>query len=423
MALLRDSGGFMLCLLMSVFIYGQQNPFDVYRTSNPNPQSKNLSDYRIPQVKTLELESDAYHEPVRIAAVTPLEKDSLEAGLTSPFDVYSRSDDPLKPIPNPLKARNVDLPEKRIEYDSTPIPLTNLDKSSGDLIINPDIDQSTPIDLENKGALNNPFDVADKSTSIPEQSQSESKDNSPDQYDIQSVENRAAPEVESSLPKDQKVKGYFNSLLTNYVFWILLGFLVLLTFIVNINRKLIPEISKSLISDNYLRITYREYNKGFTQFLSYLLYLNFFAQAGLFAFLAQKPLFGDFTWPWYYFIGGAFGVYMVRHIVLWILGSFFPVHRETSQFSFVIMQFNLFIGLILFGLNWLLAFGMTELSKPLIFIGLSAVVLLYLIRQFRGLLLSARIVSHYKFHFFLYLCAVEFAPILMLYKVVAESFS
>ena len=421
MGLLKVLATFILLVFITIGLKGQQNPFDVYRTSNPDAQQENLTGYSMPKNQIIQPESNSISkEPERMAALT-INRDSSDRTFENPFDVYAPRENTAS-IPNPL--HNPDL-----------------DKSEGDVIgeiksfeDNPEkieikenkvtkVPETTIHEVQDEILLNNPFDVSDEVTSREATAESKNPINSPDQYDIVGEPKQAVSEIESALPKDQKVKGYFNNLLTNYVFWILLGFLVLLTFVININRKLIPEISKSLISDNYLRITYREYNKGFTQFLSYLLYLNFFVQAGLFTYLAQKPLFGEFTWPWYYFVGGAFGIYMIRHIVLMTLGSFFPVHRETSQFSFVIMQFNLFIGLILFGLNWLLAFGITELSKPLIFIGLSTVVLLYLIRQFRGLLLGARIVSHYKFHFFLYLCAVEFAPILMLYKVVVESFS
>ncbi len=428
-----------LCYLVSLMLFaisvnGQQNPFDVYRKADPSPTKINNARFQNPIENTSvveienrisQVESQSEDMPEKMAVLTSAKTISIDSLADNPFDVFSDRSVSLR-TKNPLaNTRSEAIPEKLL---FTPVSSTE-DSSSGiekPLPVEPRHIESVDnlllkIDSKNQSVDDNPFNIDNvkhrktKAEVDPQNDVSE--------YNLEPSELDSSAAIQGALPKDKKVKGYFNNILTNYIFWILLGFLVLLTFVVNINRKLIPEISKSLLSDNYLRITYREYNKGFTQFLSYLLYVNFFAQAGVFMFLAQKPLTGIFNFPWYYFIGGVTGVYLIRHLVLWILGSLFPVQKEASQFSFVIMQFNLFLGLILFGMNWLLAFGTENLSKPAIFAGLGAILFMFLLRQFRGLLLSARILSHYKFHFFLYLCAVEFAPLLMFYKVILANFT
>jgi hypothetical protein len=424
-------------MLFAISVNGQQNPFDVYRKADPSPTKISKSRFQNPIEKTsiaeidnrIPLEdSNLEAAPEKMATLTPDRNSSIDSLNDNPFNVFAdrsvsiRSENPL------TKTTTVEIPENHIitpsvsTGDSTIVADNPV--SSKPELIEPEPIERTGIllEMDDKGQdiYHNPFNVSNgQDASIP----NAEPFNDVSDYNIESSGLDSSSAIQGALPKDKKVKGYFNNILTNYIFWILLGFLVLLTFVVNINRKLIPEISKSLLSDNYLRITYREYNKGFTQFLSYLLYTNFFAQAGVFMFLAQKPLTGTFNFPWYYFIGGITGIYLVRHLVLWVLGSLFPVQKEASQFSFVIMQFNLFLGLILFGLNWLLAFGTENLSKPVIFAGLGSILIMFLLRQFRGLLLGARILSHYKFHFFLYLCAVEFAPLLLLYKVISANFS
>ncbi len=210
------------------------------------------------------------------------------------------------------------------------------------------------------------------------------------------------------------VESRFQNILSNYIFWVLFLSLVLITFIVNINRSLVPEIFKSLTSDNQFRVIHREFSKGFSSVLYYLLYVVFLAQGALFFYLLQReyvPADRQVSFLW--FILALFLIYGMKHTILFVLNLLFPVEKEVSQYSFILMQFNICLGIILFCINWFLAFTPTEMAKIAGILGLVLFVILYFVRQFRGLLVSARILVFSKFHFFLYLCVVDVLPVVI----------
>lgn len=219
-----------------------------------------------------------------------------------------------------------------------------------------------------------------------------------------------------SAPEIQKkdVESRFQNILSNYIFWVLFLSLVLITFIVNLNRSLIPEIFQSLTSDNQFRAIHREFSKGFSSVLYYLLYVVFLVQGALFFYLLQReyvPVDQLVSYLW--FILALFVIYGIKHTILFVLNLLFPVEKEVSQYSFILMQFNICLGIILFGINWFIAFTPAEMAKIAGILGLGLFVILYFVRQFRGLLVSARILVFNKFHFFLYLCVVDVLPVVI----------
>ena len=106
-------------------------------------------------------------------------------------------------------------------------------------------------------------------------------------------------------------------------------------------------------------------------------------------------------------------IYLIRHLTLWFLGSIFSITKETSQYSFTINQFNIMNGLMLLVLNYFIAFSPEQIAKPLIVVGISILVLQYIYRSVRGLLLSVRFLFGEQIHFFLYLCTCEIIPFMV----------
>ena len=113
--------------------------------------------------------------------------------------------------------------------------------------------------------------------------------------------------------------------------------------------------------------------------------------------------------------------YFIKHAVLRAIGFIFPVQKEISYYSFTIIAFNIFLGIALLPINSLISFSNDKVANICLYLGVIFFLLLYCIRQLRGMFLAANYLTFQKFHFFVYLCTVEIAPILILTKIIFTS--
>ncbi|MBK8502035.1 MAG: DUF4271 domain-containing protein [Saprospiraceae bacterium] len=196
-----------------------------------------------------------------------------------------------------------------------------------------------------------------------------------------------------------------------------------LGFLLAVNRSIVKKAYRAIANDNYLRFLYREYKS--MPWLYWLFYFHFFINAGFFTYLFLHY----FQW---YQAGSVvvltlcilfvMGTYLLKHMALGTIGSTFPVEKETSLYGFVTMLVNILLGLALVPINLLVAFGPEMVVPFAIWIGISLVVLMYSFRQLKGLFISGRLVRAYLFHFFLYLCSAEIAPLLIVGKLALGNF-
>ncbi len=206
----------------------------------------------------------------------------------------------------------------------------------------------------------------------------------------------------------------------NFLFWIIVILLVLLVLVLQISRGVLSSVYQSLFSYNMLRMTYREQlGWGNVQYLS--LYVLFWLNAGLFVFLLQYQLgvhssYGQLT-TFLGCVGGVSLVFMTKHLILYVIAQVFPITKEVKMYNFIVIISGILIGLLLAPINIFIAFA-SQLSNTLIYVALGMVAAIYLVRTFRSLAISANLWTVHRFHFFIYLCAVEIAPLLILVKFV-----
>ncbi len=375
----------ILVFFCNTCLYAQKtNPFDVYR--NAKDSSKNDSVVLIS--KTIKPAAKAVPKP-------PANTINSKSNRNNPFDV-NRSHGKNHPTGT---LENNFIKTAEITGIKTENPILDTIQADPEDVVKDINNSSNPFNIENMG-----------SKVVPDSG-------------IQSAtESKPPPKPPIAGNSEQQVETAFKKIISNYFFWILFGWLILITFIVNVNRSFIPELCQSLISENYFRVSYREYSKGIAPFLYYLLYANYFVQGAIFASLLKRIWLPDVAIPWILFLLGILAIYMIKHFVLYSLGALFPVHKESSQYSFTIMQFNIFLGLVLFCLNWVLLFGPGDIISTVSLIGIGTFILVYFVRQFRGLLIGVRLLGNSKFHFFLYLCTVEIIPVILAYKYFSTQF-
>jgi len=112
-------------------------------------------------------------------------------------------------------------------------------------------------------------------------------------------------------------------------------------------------------------------------------------------------------------------VMFARHTLLRIIGWIMPFDKELSMYNYMIAVFNQVLGITLLPFIIVAAFAPDPLKKIALFGGLAVILLVYLYRSIRGFMISGKFLAVHKFHFFLYLCAVEIAPVLILVKVLS----
>ncbi len=218
----------------------------------------------------------------------------------------------------------------------------------------------------------------------------------------------------AARPPTKKIQSAPSS---RFKFWIMTISLILLTLLIVLYSSLVSKAYRGFLNENFLKMIHR--NEGRIVSIPYLLlYALYFISAATFIYLLSE----HFGWILYkepvkqYFacLAGVSLVFLVKHITLIILSLVFPISKQIRQYSFTIIVFNIILGICLLPFNLFIAFTAPGLAQGLIYLALALILVLYLYRSFRGLLIAGSYLSFHKFHFFMYLCTVEIAPVLLL---------
>jgi hypothetical protein len=154
---------------------------------------------------------------------------------------------------------------------------------------------------------------------------------------------------------------------------------------------------------------------------SLLLNMLFIITGGLYAcFLLYYSRFGQGINFWILYldcIAGLAVIYLGKFVILKFCGWVFNISRATDTYIFVVFLVNKMLGIFLLPFLILITFSGQEARE--VFITMSIVMTF--------ILLIYRVVAAYRpvrneikltpFYFFLYLCAFEIAPLLLIYKV------
>ncbi len=211
----------------------------------------------------------------------------------------------------------------------------------------------------------------------------------------------------------------FNYQIDNRIlFGFSIGLLLLLGALLTINRSLIRKAYRAIANDNYLRFLYREYKS--MPWMYWLFYLYFVLTIGFFLYLFAHYVGYDPPEGIMFLLGSIVvvaAVYLVRHFSLQLLSILFPVEKEAHLYSFVTMLLNILLGIIITPVNLVIAFGPPSLTQYMVWLGAGIILSIYLFRQLKGIFISGRFLYQYQFHFFLYLCTAEIAPLIIIVKL------
>ena len=200
------------------------------------------------------------------------------------------------------------------------------------------------------------------------------------------------------------------------LFWALLFLSFLLAIALNINRNVTIKLYRSLLNLNFLSLLYRE-SKDENFLIYYLLYGLYFIGMSLFLYLFIIH-FKGLREPVYiiYITLFILSIYSIRHISLKVLGLIYGVYKEADRYLFSIVIFSCIMAIILIPADFVITFVSPEIARKSIYIIISLFAILYLYRQLREIIFSSNIWREHIFHFLLYLCTFEIAPLVLMFK-------
>ena len=153
---------------------------------------------------------------------------------------------------------------------------------------------------------------------------------------------------------------------------------------------------------------------------SLLMNLLFIISGSIFvALLAyqQKWVNMNFWWILLYSAAILGAVYFIKYLFLLFSGWVFNVKEATSSYLFIVFLINKIMGIVLIPLLLIIAFSPMALVEVAVTVSMFVVGGMFLYRYVVSLGTIRTSLKVNALHFFLYLCAVEVLPLLLMYKV------
>jgi len=194
--------------------------------------------------------------------------------------------------------------------------------------------------------------------------------------------------------------------------------LCLLTFAISINRSRFVAILKSLFNSNFLKNLYKE-NRAWTDLQSIVLYSLFVSNAAYLIYLLNYHYFNGELPGLLILLLSVLAVYAIRHFTMVFISYVYGMDTSVDLHNFSIGIHNMVLGIVLIPFIMGYGFVSPQIASIVLFLLCSFVLIFYALRQIKGGLSIITSRDFNVFYFFIYLCAVEIAPILITWKVVS----
>ena len=192
--------------------------------------------------------------------------------------------------------------------------------------------------------------------------------------------------------------------------------------LLSVYRSYFKNLYGAFTAENLLTLLLREQTKGI-QMPYWAFYLLFFFSGGFSLYLLLES---RVAWPlkpvemWLLLSVGIFVIFSLKHLLLSLTGLVFPLAKPLGVYSFTIMVFNSIMGLYLVFVDVFWALGPESIRHLAFYAFVGGVILFYLYRVLRSLFIAMPYVISSPLHFLLYICAVELAPLLVVWRSVAD---
>ncbi len=109
------------------------------------------------------------------------------------------------------------------------------------------------------------------------------------------------------------------------------------------------------------------------------------------------------------------GYFIAKKVIYYLIGSLTENKQEVNEYLFCITVYNRVLGLFLLPVTAIIAFVPLYQTETLLFTGLGIIIIFYLLSLLRGGQIFLK--KHFSiFYLILYLCTLEFLPLLLIYN-------
>ena len=202
--------------------------------------------------------------------------------------------------------------------------------------------------------------------------------------------------------------------------WIIVTSLCMLAYLLYHKKDHLLVLIRSLANENFMRLTSYEENGG--KSIPYVLgYAIFLLNAALFLYLYITKQY-SYTNDYFYLklLGGIVIFFIGKHVVNMIGSWIYHLQKQSQLYDFTIISVYNLLSVVLLCINIVILFGRPGWIKTLAIIGVFFFVIALLSRYYKGLRIGQNLLNGYFFHFFLYFCAFEFAPWVLIYSTVRD---
>jgi len=170
-------------------------------------------------------------------------------------------------------------------------------------------------------------------------------------------------------------------------------------------------------NSKYLKIYSRE--QKFIDWFDALLFFNLIISVSLFSFLSYNTLVASVDFDILLFLKILIGVgalLLIKILLERLIGSLFEIDALIDSYIFQKTNYKNYLGLVLLPINILLIF--TLQPKPsIIYVVFGLLFVINLIGFITSFKTHQKLIINNFFYFILYLCALEIAPYIILYKL------
>ncbi len=203
------------------------------------------------------------------------------------------------------------------------------------------------------------------------------------------------------------------------LFYLLTGLIFFVAFI----KLIFPKYFHSLLLLSFqTSFRQRQTREQLTQdnLASLLMNLLFFISGGIFISLVSNAEGYSGLSFWKLLLPSSLilaVIYSFKYLFLIFFGWIFNVKSAVNTYIFIVFMMNKIIGIILIPILLILAFSPTQITQPVLILSLFLIGILLIYRYLISLVTIRHELKVNAIHFFLYLCAVEILPLLLIYKV------
>ena len=235
-------------------------------------------------------------------------------------------------------------------------------------------------------------------------------------------------EIKKLAPANQVAEE--NISLLSLPLWLIMLSLIGMAFLIYQRKDHLTMLVRSLTNENFMRMTNMAENSGFS--LHYILgYLIYLLNVALFMYLLitryfsktsellSQPIEGG--WRFFIQLLGILALFFVgKHVMNNLFGWIFNVVKEARLYDFAIISIYNLMGVFFLFLNILIVFGPIVWIRALAIMGATTFIIFLLSRHYRGLRIARQHVNNYFLHFFVYFCAFEISPWVMVYALTKD---